>query len=715
MTRKLVLIILIASFSKLILGQPGSYIVTKASFSSEKYDEFSPVFFNNGIVFCSNRLSGLSNRTTAQNKGLFKIYYIDTVGKPDWESTKLFSKSLTTVLNDGPVTFNSVRDTIYFSRNQDVTGKLSEISGPRNKLGIYTAVLIDGQWTKVRDLRINNEWYNVTTPCLSPDSKKLFFASDKPGGYGGMDLYSCDWDGERWMDPVNLGAGINTKGNESYPFINPAGELFFSSDGFPGFGGKDIFFSMYSDSAWLEPVHLDPPINSPSDDFGILTDTLMNEGYFSSNREKSIDIYHFKTRFPQVLYNTLQKKNQYCFIFADTGTLAIDPLYLKYVWDFGDGEKATGAIVSHCFHGKGKYTVKLDMIEKNTGKVYFSKLKYNLELSDFKQPFINSPEVVAKMDTVKFDGSHSYLPGFKIVSYAWNFRDGKRSFGEKVNHSFKDKGEYLVNLELTLKSISSNNINRTGVSKKIIVLNDNQEKRSYLAKLTSVKDPLPNIDQYENAQIKTLYSAETEVRKDAVFNVALASSKTKLGPDSWIYRNLPKKYTISEIYDPNDSTYSYIVDQQMSMMAAYPAYSELYSLGFKDVKVKVYVLRDPAEKELHNLIKINGAFADSYFDNSNQLTSNAYIMLEQILKLMNKYPSLRLQVAVHSDNSTPAEANLELSQLRSQLLVNYLVNRGIPSRRLQATGFGGSKPIAPNYLEKDKKLNRRIDFIILNE
>jgi OOP family OmpA-OmpF porin len=127
----------------------------------------------------------------------------------------------------------------------------------------------------------------------------------------------------------------------------------------------------------------------------------------------------------------------------------------------------------------------------------------------------------------------------------------------------------------------------------------------------------------------------------------------------------------------------------------------------------MFTLSDPSEKELHNLIRINGAFADSYFDSSDRLTSNAFIMLDQIVKLMNKYPSLRLEVAVHSDNSGSQETNLALSQKRSQLLINYLINRGISVRRLTATGFGGSKPIASNYLEKDRKLNRRIDFIIV--
>jgi outer membrane protein OmpA-like peptidoglycan-associated protein len=714
MIQKLVVVILIALFPPIIFGQPETYTVKKASFCSDKYDEFSPVFYKNGIVFSSNRNVGLSYRSTSQNKGLFKIYYVDTTGRVDWENTKLFSKNLTTILNDGPVSFNRSKDTIYYSRNQDVSSKLSDVSNPRNKLGIYSAVLVNGQWTKVRELRINNEWYNITTPCLSPDGKKLYFASDKPGGFGGSDLYYSLWKDDRWEDPVNLGPVINTKGNESYPFINSSGELFFSSDGLPGHGGKDIFFSIFSDSAWLTPVCLDAPINSEFDDFGIVTDTLMNEGYFSSNRDKSIDIYHFRTNFSQVLYTNIQKENQYCFMLNDSGAIAIDTLKLKYVWDFGDGEKAVGEKVKHCFPGKGNYSVKLDILEKSTEKLFFSELAYTLEINDFLQPFINSSDIVVKGDTMNFDGTKSNIPGYKILSYSWDFRDGNKTSGEKVKHIFKEKGEYLVNMELILKSISTGYKQKSGVSKKILVVDENQERKSYLAKLASEKRIFPEIEKQENNQINIQYSAESEFRKEAVFNVELLSSKTKIGTDSWTFINVPKKYTISEKFIPEDSTYSYIVDQQMTLMATYPAYNELSALGFKNVRIKIFVLKEPAEKELHNLIKINGAFADSYFDSSDRLTSNAYIMLDQIVKLMNKYPSLKLEVAVHTDNTGPAETSLELSQLHSRLLVSYLINRGINQKRLVATGFGGSKPIASNLLEKDRKLNRRIDFIIIN-
>jgi OmpA-OmpF porin, OOP family len=75
---------------------------------------------------------------------------------------------------------------------------------------------------------------------------------------------------------------------------------------------------------------------------------------------------------------------------------------------------------------------------------------------------------------------------------------------------------------------------------------------------------------------------------------------------------------------------------------------------------------------------------------------------------------LKLELAVHTDNLGPAETNMAVSQKHSQDLVNYLIKRGINTKRMVAMGFGGSKPIAPNFLEKDRKLNRRIDFIIIN-
>lgn len=715
MKKKLFAVILTAIlFQQFTFGQSETYTVTLTPFSSKKYDEFSPVYYKKGIVFCTNRSPNLFlNYSSSQNKRQFKIYYIDTTRKVNSRSARLFSKNLKTKLNDGPVTFNSRGDTIYYSRNLDLTNKLSNISSPRNKLGIFSAVLVDGKWTKIRDFRYNNELYNITSPCLSPDGKRLFFASDKPGGFGGSDLYYCKWQDSYWGEPVNLGPVINTTGNESYPFINASGDLFFSSDGHPGLGGKDIFFSQFSDTSWLAPVHLDPPVNSKFDDFGIITDTLFNEGYFSSNRKKSIDIYHFKTIHSQIFYRNTQRENQYCFLFDDNGSIVIDTGKLEYKWSLGDGKSSDKAVVNHCFKGPGNYDIKLDIIDRATGKLFFSKLSYKLEIRDIEQPYINSSDIAVKGDIMEFDGLKSYLPEYKILIYSWDFGDGSRSSGESVKHSYKNKGEYIVNLGLTLKSRSTGNINKTGISKKVIILNDLKEKASIPYKNASDKTSSPALKNFENLKIGAQYSAETEFQKDAVFSIELLSSKNRTGLNNSIFRNVPKKYTIREIFNPETDIYSYVVDQQMSLMATYPAFREILALGFKDELIKMFVLKEPAEKELHNLIKINGAYADSYFDTSGKLTSNAFVMLDQLVKLMKKYTSLRLEIAVHTDNAGSAEYNLLLSQRHAQDLVKYLIMRGINIKRLVATGFGGSKPIASNFLEKDRKLNRRIDFIIL--
>jgi outer membrane protein OmpA-like peptidoglycan-associated protein len=714
MNYKLATGILVASFfQSMLLGQNETYSIKKAFFSSDIYDEFSPVYYQNDIVFCSNRNLSLLNRSTDQNKGLFKIYFVDTTLDSDWQSARLFSKKLTTSLNDGPVTFNKWRDTIYYSRNLEVNNKLSDVANPRNRLGIFYAVKIDGQWTKVRDLRINNEWYSVTTPWLSPDGKKLYFASDKPGGFGGSDLYYSEWKEERWNDPVNLGPVINTQYNESYPYTNPAGELFFSSDGPQGLGGKDIYFSRFSDSTWLTPVHIDAPINSASDDFGIITDSLMNTGYFSSNRGKTIDIYYFKTNFPQIFYASIQKENQYCFNFSDSGSIVVDTLNLKYEWDFGDGQKTSGEIVNHCFQGPGEYYVKLDIVDKSTKDIFFSKLRFKVELKDFEQPYINSYDIAVKGDSIDFDALKSYLPGYKILSFSWDFGDGTRLQGPRVKHAFEDKGEYMVNLGLVLKSDSTGAIRKTGSSKKIVVVNELSEISTFLAKKTSSRTSYPSINKYPNAIIKSIYSAEKDFKQDAVFQVMLISSKTKINLQGDYFKDVPKNYEVKEVYNKDTEMYEYIVDQQMNLMSTYIAYKAMEKAGYKSVQTTIEVIKDPAEQAVFNLKKIFGTSTDTYFDSYNRLTSSAYLLLDQIIKIMNKYPEVTLEVDVYTDNKGSPNDKLNLSRKYAQVITDYLVGKGMDTRRLVPRGFGSTKPIVSNETDEGRNLNRRIDFVVI--
>jgi outer membrane protein OmpA-like peptidoglycan-associated protein len=713
--KHIIIILFFITLSQLLLAQQETYTVTLAPFSSNIYDEYSPVYYRHGIVFSSNRSPiNVSTYSTSQNQSLFKIYYIDTTGIIKWQDAKLFSKELKTKLNDGPATFSLNGDTIYYSRNLEVEGKTEDLSSTRNKLGIFSAVLLGEKWSEIRSLRINNEWYNVTTPCLSSDGKKLFFASDEPGGQGGSDLYYCLWKNDYWDNPVNLGPVINTSGNEAYPFINADGDLFFSSDGHPGLGGKDIFFSHFADTAWIPPVPLDPPINSQFDDFGIITDTLMNEGYFSSDRNNTIDIYQFKTNFPQVFYSNIQKENKYCFMFSDSGAIKIDTLNLKYVWDFGDGINKSGEKASHCFTGPGKYNIKLDIIDRAAGDLFFTKLAYNLELKEYDQPYIESEEIAIKGNPVDFNGGKSHLPGYVILDYLWNFGDKTRTQGESVKHSFDENGEFLVNLILTIRSNSTGNLEKRISSKKVIVVDDFRQKE-LLMSATNPKTSLLNIRNYDNMKIDPGYSAEIEFKQDVEFHVEIISSNKKRNINDIIFSNVPKKYNVIEFQNQENGTFSYIIDRQMNLMDTYIAYKEIKGLGYTDTQIKTRVLKDPAEKELSNLMKLFGNSIDNYFDSNNRLTPNAYLLLDQIAKLMNKFPEIRIEAAVHTSSEGIPENQLSLSQRYVQTIIGYIIEKGIDKARLIGIGFGGTRPIAPNDLNNDKKKNRRVDFHIINE
>jgi outer membrane protein OmpA-like peptidoglycan-associated protein len=716
MNYKLLVFILVALlFHVSLTGQTETYTVKKTLFSSDKYDEFAPVFYKNGIVFSTNRNQHIINYSTFQDKGFYKINYIDTTKEVIWQNAKILSKDLTSKLNDGPASFNINLDTIFFSRNLDVTSKVKAISNPRNKLGIFYSAWDGKEWSKLREFRINNEYYNVTTPCLSADGKKLYFASDKPGGYGGADLYYSLFKDGYWNDPVNLGPVINTNGNESYPFLNPAGELFFSSDGHPGLGGKDIYFSRFVDNSWSTPMLLDAPVNSVKDDFGIVTDSLMNQGYFSSNRDGQFDIFHFRTNGAQIFYTAIQKENQYYYSFIDTGGIVVDTLNLDYVWDFGGGQKISGKSVTHRFPGPGKYKVRLDLFDKSTGNLFFSKLSYDLEIRDFEQAYISSDNVMVRGDSVLFDGKKSYFPGYKILSYSWDFGDGVRRQGETARHAYASKGDYVVNLGLTIREESTGRIHKTGSSKKIHVVNQRQDKVSYENEIAKIKTDCPDVRNYVNARISNLSSAESDYSLQALFMVEILESPKRISTDNIIFNNLPKKYKVEEVPDKTSGTFSYVVDMQMNLMATYLSFRELAAKGFSNVRTKIMVISDPAEKELYNVEKIFGTSSDSYFDNNNKLTSTAYLLLDQVVKIMNKYPDKKLDIAIHTDNAGSAEDKLSQSRNLARIISNYLIAKGLDAKRIRSTGYGSSRPVAPNLIAEDRALNRRFELFIKSE
>lgn len=210
-------------------------------------------------------------------------------------ASQRFSRTLNTKYHEGPATFSHDGAQIIFTRNNYNNGRANKSAEGVNKLKLYTATQQNGIWSNIVELPFNSNEYSVGHPSLNRTDEFLYFASDMPGGYGGTDLYVSRFQNGQWTRPVNLGSTINTKGNELFPFVDDAGNLYFSTDGRKGFGGLDIFYATLTDPATVQSVEpLDAPINSPQDDFGLITDANQQGGYFSSNRrDGNDDIYRF--------------------------------------------------------------------------------------------------------------------------------------------------------------------------------------------------------------------------------------------------------------------------------------------------------------------------------------------------------------------------------------------------------------------------------------
>jgi outer membrane protein OmpA-like peptidoglycan-associated protein len=296
--------ITLKSFSeiKTWISQTQEFDVTPLDNINTPHAEFSPVVYKNKLVFTSDRSQDLVNNSTYSwdDTPYLNVFEAEIKTQPDGKSqiskkAKSYSWLVNTEFHDGPVCFSADGNTMYLTRVNYVLNKKDPnfINKPR----LFISQLKNNKWGKLQPFKYNDNSYSIAHPSISADGQWLFFASDMPGGFGGMDIYVCKKEGEEWGKPTNLGDEVNTSGTEVFPSIRKDGKLYFSSDGHAGFGGLDIYSTNKIDGKYTAIKNLSTPLNSSTDDFGIVfTDDEFSKGYFSSDRKSgkgSDDIYAF--------------------------------------------------------------------------------------------------------------------------------------------------------------------------------------------------------------------------------------------------------------------------------------------------------------------------------------------------------------------------------------------------------------------------------------
>jgi len=271
-------------------------------------------------VFSSARGGGRKYRWNEQP--YLDLYAVEKKEDGSFGEVKEIEGNINTKFHESSAVFSPNGKYMFFTRNNFYRLKYKEDDSGINRLQLYRAKLSEnGTWDDIHKIHFNSEDYSVAHPTLNVTGSRLYFASDMPGTFGQSDIFVVDVNDDGTLGtPENLGPSVNTEGQESFPFMNTSGDLYFSSNGYPGLGGFDVFKSEGLDKKVAKGsnrnfvlANVGKPVNSAFDDFAYYENLVLKRVYFSSNRDGgkgSDDIYTFEiTECMQLVSGTVQDKN----------------------------------------------------------------------------------------------------------------------------------------------------------------------------------------------------------------------------------------------------------------------------------------------------------------------------------------------------------------------------------------------------------------------
>ena len=279
-----------------------AYTIKKMDLFNSRRDDYSPMLAGDAddqLFFTSTRnqaqgdeLSGITGTKSAD------IFYSQKDEKGKWGKPQAIASELNSAYDEGACCFSPDGKTMY------LTQCATDPDYPR-----YARIMVstrsDAAWSKPKELVISSDTLSsFAHPAVSPDGEWLYFVSDITGGMGGLDIWRCRLLSSTEVGYMeNLGAPINTPGDEMFPTFRPNGDLYFSSNGHPGLGGLDVFFIAVSDKKIHHPGW---PLNSQGDDFGMTFEGKLNQGFFCSNRGDLRGLDHIYSFFNPEIVQTVK-------------------------------------------------------------------------------------------------------------------------------------------------------------------------------------------------------------------------------------------------------------------------------------------------------------------------------------------------------------------------------------------------------------------------
>lgn len=578
-------------------------------------EDFGAAYFNNDVVFASSRegVNPIQRRWNWNQLPFLDVYSAKQKEGGNLYELHPFQKELNGKFHEGPVAFSKNYKLAVFTRNNYEGQSTDHV----RKLKLFVYEFINDTWEKSTEFPLNSNEYSVGHGAFNQDGSVLYFASDMPGGKGGVDLYSITRSADgNWGKPVNLGDKINTPGNEVFPTFHSSGILFFASDGQPGFGGLDIFVAQLKNEGFGKIMNAGSPVNSSKDDFSFTLNDAMKEGYFSSNREGGKgddDIYHFNMLKPFPFGKTINGQSK------DKEGNILPGVVVELKND--KGEVVARATTDQ--NGNFSFPAEDDKNYTITGN------KDNFDTGVTKvSTFVSEAEVKADVVMEK-------IPQLSLYALITEGKNGPALEGVKVSISETGTNSNIANFTTD----KAGDFRKDLAGKKIgdvLRYTVKIEKEGYLTKEVSFE--------------KTI-DKEGQINLHEFLDVTL--TKPQVGLD------LAKMIDIKPIY---------------------------FDLGKYNIR------------------------------------KDAAIELDKVIKVMNEYPTMVVELGSHTDCRSSAASNLKLSDNRAKSSAEYIKKKITNPDRIYGKGFGETKllngcacegTVKSTCTEEEHQQNRRTEFIII--
>ncbi|HTL82292.1 MAG TPA: OmpA family protein [Bacteroidia bacterium] len=760
------------------LAQTPIYAVKNVASINSPVSDISPVLFDDGLLFVSDR--GQTDILNGDNepysgRAYYSIYYSKKKSEVDdsiiYGKADKLSRTINKDFHNGPVSVTADGNTMAFNRvdRQIKLRKKNFVNRPK----IFFSTRKGKHWSDPVAFQYNSDAYSCSHPALSQDGQTLYFSSDMPGGMGGNDIWMSKKDGSGWGAPVNLGADVNSAGNEVFPYLRKDGTLFFSSDGIPGLGGLDIFTASYDQGKWTNVTNQGAPLNSATDDFEMMFNAEGTRGYFSSDRPGGAgddDVYSFKVTaaFVSIHGHLLASKTTTDYVPNTVVELmSTDGKILKttttdaqgnfkfdnlssdnsYLVRLNENDPAINAKPKYYMSDESGNLVRVTVLDEVGGKFTFEDLPAK---SGEAAQLLSDDDYLTIAGNLLSDGDPPQPianSNVKLEDDAGNVvqTTTTNAFGAFTFSRIPPDKNYIVTMDGNDPSLSaSSRIIITNKSGQQIMSTTPDANGHFAFKI--LKEDMTTLSAMSVSDVDlrldmkgTLVGADNNstVLTGTTINIldnngkVIESAKTD-DKGHFDFTNLPadQAYLVSVdgVTDPGLVSFGkiYIKDEYGKILKTLRISAggkfefrilpldrtTLGSVYVDDPWLQVMQMKAKAKKD--SILIIENIY---YNYNDWHILPAAEITLQKVAKVMELDPGITIEISSHTDSRGSDAANMTLSQKRAQAVVDYLVKLGVSKTRLVAIGYGETKLLnrcgnGVDCSEDEHAKNRRTEFKI---